>query len=1056
MGVVGVLKQNYNPREVEEEVSRFWSENRIYEKVKKWSMKFEREFKFIDGPPYPSSGLPHVGTSWNKVLKDSILRFRRMRGYRVHDQPGYDCHGLPIEVAVEKMLGTKSKRDIESIIGVENFINKCKSIVLSNIAEMTKWFKSLGVFMDWENPYLTMNDEYIESGWWLIKKASSMGLLVNEERVVYWCPRCSTTLAEYEVEYREIEDPSIYVKFRVKGRENEYILIWTTTPWTLPANEFVMVKPSASYARVRVGDEVFIMAEARVEAVMSEAGVKKYEVIERIPGEKLVGLEYEHPLEDLVPLQSRVKKYHRIYPAEEFVTLTEGTGLVHSAPGHGFEDFIVASRVGVKEAVSPVDDEGKFTSEAGRYAGVGVREANADIIRDLRERKALFHEGVVKHRYPVCWRCKTPVILRAKKQWVLKITRLKKKLEEEVRRARWVPEWALDRIMNMIENLQDWVISRQRYWGTPLPIWVCENGHTLVIGSVDELVKHGGFKPKELHRPWIDEVELKCPVCGGVMRRVPDVMDVWFDSGIAFYASITHPSRIESSSVQADFITEGHDQTRGWFFSLLRAGVLGFNQVPYKTVLVHGFALDEEGREMHKSLGNYIGTDEVLEKTGADVFRLAVLQNTVWEDLRFSWRLLNEAKRDLSVAWNVFVFASTYMNMDGFDPSRNRVEDYISDLRFEDKWILSRLYSLVEKVTSAFEDYRVHEAARLLREFIVEDVSHWYVRIIRPRVWVEENTRDKFTAYATLYEVLETWLKLAAPIIPFFTEKIYQVFVKKALPEYPESIHMIEWPRVKRGFIDEEIEREMSVIRELFEATAAARMKVKLKLRQPVKRVIIYTSNESVKNVVLKHNELLKKILNSKEVVVREPKLISEVITYRVEPNYKSIGPRYRSFAGKVIRYIMENQSIVAKDLIEKGLHKTAIDGVEVVIEKKDANVIPVEASGYGVQETDWGSVAVDTRLSIEEVADGLARDIVRRVQAMRKELDLPMNARVKVEIKAPEEMIELIKSRLEYISGEVRASEVIVDSRIKPTGDLVRKWEIQGSVYEIGVKRVS
>jgi len=1052
-----VLKGQYNPHEVESEVMRFWESKRIYEIIKKLDSRRTKYFRFIDGPPYPSSGLPHVGTSWNKVLKDSILRYRRLRGYRVKDQPGYDCHGLPIEVAVEKSIGTRSKKDIEEKVGVDKFIELCKTIVLENIKSMTHWFKSLGVFMDWDNPYLTLRDEYIEAGWWLIKKADEEGLLINEKRVVYWCPRCSTTLAEYEVEYKELTDPSIYVKFRVIGSENEYLLIWTTTPWTLPANTFVMAHPDAIYVKVKVGNEVLILAKDRLEAVMSDAGISEYEVLSEFRGRELEGVKYEHPLRNVVPVQETLSKYHEVVLAPEFVTMTEGTGLVHAAPGHGFEDFTVAQRIGVDDIVSPIDDEGRFTKEAGKYAGKYVKDANPEIIEDLRQIGALLHEGVIKHRYPICWRCKSPVVLRTKEQWVLKITRMKEKLIEEVRKAHWVPEWALNRIMNMLENLQDWVLSRQRYWGTPLPIWVCPDGHRLVIGSVDELLKHGGVKPKELHRPWIDEVVLKCPVCGKEMKRVPDVIDVWFDSGIAFYAGEAHPSKIKNpEDVVADFITEGHDQTRGWFFSLLRAGVLGFERVPYRTVLVHGFALDESGREMHKSLGNYIGTDEVLAKVGSDVFRFGVLQNTVWEDLRFSWKLLEEAKRDLSVAWNVFVFASTYMNLDGYDPTKHRIDQYLNHLRIEDRWLLSRLNTIIHEVTKAMEEYRVHDAVRALKHFIVEDVSHWYVRLVRPRVWVEENTPDKMAAYATLYHALKSWLIMAAPIIPFFTEKVYQEFIRPATPNAPPSVHMLEWPASRKEFINKELEQEMNVIREIAEVAAAARMKAKLKLRQPVKRVIIYTSNNDIVNIARKHEELLRNLLNTREVLIKEPSEVREVIQYKIEPKYSILGPRYRKLTKQIVDYVLKNQAEVAKDIITKGKHETIIGNTTITLTPEELNIIPVQAAGYAVQEASWGSLAIDTQLTEEEIADGLARDIIRRIQTMRKELNLPMNAYIKVIMTPPEHHVRYIKERANYIANEVRAKEITFTKQhltgIPGKRTLTKTWEINGETYTITI----
>ncbi len=1055
MGKVGIISGHYEPHKVEDEIKKFWDDYRIYDLVKKNSMANKTKFSFLDGPPYPSSDIPHVGTAWNKSLKDAVLRYKRMRGYNVLDQPGYDCHGLPIEVAVEKKVGIRIKREIEEKVGVGKFINMCKSLVNENIASLTKWFKELGVFMDWDNPYLTMKDEYIEAGWWLIKKAYEKGLLCREKKIVYWCPRCSTTLAEYEIEYKTLVDPSIYVMFPVKNEENTYLLIWTTTPWTLPANTFVMIHPDAIYVKVRVDDKILILAKERLEKVMSEAGIKEYEVIAEFKGKEIEGIEYTHPLEKYIPLQKRLSKYHKVVSAPEFVTLHEGTGLVHSAPGHGFEDFIVAQRIGVKDIAAPIDDEGKFTEEAGKYTGLYVRDANKVIIEDLKRENALFYHTTVSHRYPVCWRCKTPVTLRATTQWIIKVTKLKEKLIEEAKNAKWMPKWALDRLMSMLDNLQDWVLSRQRYWGTPLPIWTCPNGHMVVIGSIKELEQYAGKRPKELHRPWIDEISFKCPYCGKEMKRVPDVADVWFDSGIAFYASRGHPDTLPVEEVVSDFITEGHDQTRGWFFSLLRAGVIGFDRVPYKLVLVHGFALDEHGREMHKSLGNYVGLNEVIERVGRDVFRYWVLQNTVWEDLRFSWKGLEETRKDLSVTWNVYVFASTYMNLDNYDPIKEPLNKYINDLRVEDKWILSKLNTLIKKVTKAMDEYRIHDAVRLTRNFIIEDVSHWYIRLIRPRVWVEENTRDKLAAYATLYTVLKNWLILVAPFAPFFTEKIYQEFIRKAEEDAPPSIHLMKWPEPVEELIDEKLEKQMDIIREIFEAAAAARMKVQVKLRHPVKKVIVFTSDKDVIETVNKHRELIAKVVNAKEIEVKEPSLLEKLLTYRIEPVYSVLGPEFRSLTKKIIKYLEEKSNDIAKDIISKGYHETVIDGEKVRLEQKHVKIIPVFVPGYSVQETRWGSVAIDTKLTREEIAEGLARDVIRRIQAMRKELNLPLDAKIEAFIACPDEHKEMLEEKKQYIATEVRAEKILIIPReeVEKIEGLKKTWDILGEEYVIVVK---
>jgi len=1053
----GKIIGHYNPHEVEDWVKNFWTSNRVYELVKNENSKCIKKFNFIDGPPYASSDTPHIGSAWNKTLKDIVLRFKRMNGYRVNDTPGYDCHGLPIEVKIEQKLNIRFKKEIEERIGVERFVNECKKFVIENIKSLTKWFMELGVFMDWSNPYLTMTDDYIDAEWWLIKKIDELGLLTCENRVVYWCPRCSTTLAEYEIEYHEIEDPSIIVKLPVKDRDKEYLLIWTTTPWTLPANTFVMIHPDEKYVRIRIGDETYIIAKKRLEYLLKTINTVEYTILEEFKGSDILGLEYIHPLEDIVTIQRELRKYHKVVASREYVTMYEGTGLVHGAPGHGFEDFNVAKQYGIELIASPVDDEGRFTDEAGKYSGLNVREANELIIRDLKERNYLLHSSVTIHKYPVCWRCKTPVIMRAIPQWIIRVSLLKNKLIEEVNKVNWIPEWGLDRIKHMIENVQDWILSRQRFWGTPLPIWICSNNHRLVIGSREELVKYNGYIPEELHKPWIDRVYLKCPLCGSLMKRVPDVVDVWFDSAVCFYASRKRPFELDLNDIILDFIVEGHDQVRGWFFSLLRAGVLGFDQSPYRTVLIHGFALDEQGREMHKSLGNYVGLDEVIARVGRDPFRLWISQNTVWEDIRFSWKSIEETRRIMDIIWNTFVFASTYMELDKFDPVLNRLEDYIEYLRIEDKWILSRINNLVDKVTDYLNNYRIHEAARLLGKFIVEDLSHWYIRLIRPRIWIEENTVDKLAAYTTLYYVLFRWLVLSSVFIPHLSEYIYQNIYRKADPKLPLSIHLMKWPSVDKQYIDPILEKEMEFIKEVYESVAAARMKAGIKLRYPVKRVLIYTRNSDLIETLNKYSDLLKRIVNTRSIEIRDIGKISELVSYIVTPIYKSIGPKYRDIAKKIFEYIDSNQNNIARDIINKGEHVVYIDNIEVKLTSIDVSITPSYLEGYVVEEREWGSVAIDTKLSIDEISEGIARDIVRRIQVMRKEIGLELDAKIETYIYGPSDQLELIEKHSNYIMNETRSTILKLLRSIDEINNVQgyrREWLIDEDLYIIVIKK--
>lgn len=1061
MAPVRSISQEYRPKDYEPRVLEFWERERIYERIREAS-RGRPKFYFLDGPPYPSSDTPHIGTLWNKVLKDAVIRYRRARGFDVWDKPGYDCHGLPIEVKVEKLLGFKSKKDIEEY-GIDRFVGKCKEFALRNVEGMTRHFREFGVSMDWEHPYLTLRNEYIESAWWLVKKAEEKGLLEKGVKVVHWCPRCETTLADYEVtEYRVLEDPSIYVKFPVKGRPGHYLLIWTTTPWTLPANVAVMANPGFEYVWVDVGGEKLLLARERLEAVMKEAGVEEYKVVGSVRGEELEGLEYVPPLLEEVEAQRRLSGAHRVVLSEEYVTAEEGTGLVHSAPGHGEEDFEVGMRYGLP-VLSPVDDRGRFTEEAGKYAGMYVRDANKVIIEDLRRKGLLFHAGTIRHRYPVCWRCKTPLILRATPQWYIRVTHMKDKFLEEAEKVRWVPEWAgYSRFKNWLEGLRDWIISRQRYWGIPVPIWVCEKcGHRVVVGSLKELEELAGGKLDlpDLHRPWIDRVELKCPKCGGRMRRVKDVTDVWLDSGVAFYASLGYPGRRKPFEElwPVDFITEGHDQIAGWFFSQLRCGLITFGRRPYETVLMHGFALDEKGREMHKSLGNYVAPQEVLEfeRGSRDALRWFVLRNTIWEDLKFSWKGVAEAYGDLHLVWNVYYFATLYMGLDRFDPSRWSLEAVWGSLREEDRWMLSRVERLTREVTGYMESYELHRAARALRDFIDRDVSRWYVKLVRPRVWVERDDPDKLAAYAVLYHVLTRFLVLAAPFIPFITEEIYrQAF---AGPGDPPSVHMLPWPEAREEWIDEGLERDMEAVRGLVEKGLSARMKAGVKVRQPLPALYVVGGDEGLRRALERLRHIVEAQVNVRRVEAVPLERAREFVEVRVKPVYRVLGPAFKGLAGKVAAALGGVDGWEARRALEeKGFFEVEVDGQPVKLERGMVEFEEAFREGFAGVPLDGGYVVLDTRAGVEELAEGLARDVLRRIQFMRKKMGLDVEEYVEVEVYMPGEQAGLLRGKLGYIAGEARARRVeLVESPGDVGGDLVEDWDLDGVQVRIGVRRL-
>jgi len=990
---VGELPKQYDPKVVENEVKTLWDRDQTYQAVKKAKSR-NPKFYFLDGPPFPSSDQPHIGTSWGKVLKDTVIRYKRSRGFNVRDQPGYDCHGLPVELAIEQKFGVKTKKEIESF-GLERFITECRQFSETNSAALTRAFLDLGIWMDWDRPYMTHLDSYVESGWWGFKQAASKGLLEHGQRVVHWCPRDETVLSDYEValEYKMLRDPSIYVKFPVEGKQNEFVLIWTTTPWTLPSNVAVMVNPDFQYAKVRSEQETFILAKDRVEEVAKASG-QTMQLLESFPGTKLDGLTYRSPLESLVPAQLNLKNAHRVVLSKDYVVLGEGTGCVHSAPGHGEQDYEVGMRYGLP-VLMLVDDQGKLTPEAGKYSGKTVRDANPEIIDDLKSLGMLLHAEEIEHRSPACWRCKTPLIIRATDQWLIRIAQMKDAFIKQVDSTLWIPDWAgAVQFKNWLEALRDWVISRQRFWGTPLPVWTCGScGKRKIIGSKQELLENA-TSPADLptlHVPWVDKVKFRCD-CGAEMTRVPDVMDVWFDSGGASLASLGYPQNSSQTSYwwPADFIVEGRDQVTLWFFALLKSGMVTMGKVPYKTVLMHGFALDSEGREMHKSAGNYVTANEVVEKSGRDSFRYYVLQTTLWEDLRFSWDAVKQYSGDLSTFWNTYVFASTYMSLDKFSP-RTSLKGLARNLRPEDRWLLSRMHRTIKEATAAMDEYKIHEAVRKLKTFLVEDLSHTYVRFIRRRTWVEKQTRDKLAAYTTLYTALKAALAMLTPITPFLTESIYQHMFMNAEPRHPQTVHLLDWPQFDEKWISDSLEEEMNAAKDVISTVAVARMQNALKQRQPVPRVVVATDSKAVQKALKTYSTLL----------------LDQANTRTLTSTARGANSKYEA------------------------------------------------PTRFAKAEFSDGAVYVDMKLTKNELAEGLARDAVRRMQQMRKEMDLKVDSYVQAYVLAPSEnAANLLKSKRTYIAGEVRAKQLTITTE-KVHTDVpyyTKAWKIGAESYEFGL----
>ncbi|MCR8454564.1 MAG: isoleucine--tRNA ligase [Crenarchaeota archaeon] len=1048
-----VEQRRYGPW-LEEEILKFWYEHKIHNRMFQ-HRSHGKEFYFLDGPPY-TSGYIHLGTAWNKILKDVIIKYLTFKGYYVRAQPGWDMHGLPIEVLTEKKLKFKTKKDIERF-GIDKFIEECKKLALKNLSIMEEQFKRLGVFMNWESPYRTIDPEYIESEWFAFKKAWELGLISRDFKVVHWCPRCETALAEHEIEYRELVDPSIYVKLPIANKKDEYILIWTTTPWTLPANLAVLAHPDLKYAKVEVRVnghiEYYWLLEERVQPVVGEIGIKEYRIVELRKGSELDGIKYNYPLAEEMPLQrefdSKYMRAHTIVMGE-FVRTTEGTGFVHIAPGHGQEDWQVGKTYNIP-IYCPVDEEGKFTE--GIWKGIFVKDADKLIIERLREKGLLVFSGTIKHRYPTCWRCKSALLFRATKQMFLTVSKIKNRIiEGDEKFVEWYPEWVRKRYRDGLASVGDWVISRQRYWNAPIPLWVCEKcGHEVVIGSFDELRELAASKlPDKIdpHRPFIDTVILRCPKCGGNMRRVPDVLDVWFDSAVCAWASMHYPKRKDEFErfFPANLIIEGQDQVMKWFYAQQVLGTIVFNRPPYNKVVMHGFVLDAAGAKMSKSLGNIVMPEEVIKKYGADTLRF-YLTTTVspWEDIRFNWDDVKEVNSILDILWNVYIMAKTYMELDKFNPKHYNDKFFEKYAQEEDKWILSRTNSLISSVEQELERFNFARAGRLILNYIAEDLSRWYGKIIRWRLWIEKDDPVKNVAYYTLFNVFIKVLPLLALYAPFIAEYIYLNLLRKLDGSLPESVFLLDWPKI--DYVNKELEEKMEVVREIVSAVGAARTQVGIKARWPVKMIIVDSSVPIVHETIKGLRTLLLQQANAKDIIIKQLEK-----DYEVSPKVKNIGKKYKSLTPMIVDFLNKTDpKVIVQTLRTEGKYSFQIHGNEVIIEPDDLEVNLKQHEGLSIVEFKYGHLAITTELDEELLAEGLAKDVVRRIQQMRKEMSLNIEDFIKVYINAPEDFLTLIKRHLNYIMNETRATEIVFG---EPVG-FVKEWDIEDYSVKIGVEKV-
>lgn len=830
----------YDHVKVEKEALDFWKKEGIYAKLKHRNAHGE-PFYFCDGPPY-ATGQIHPGTGWNKTIKDAFCRYQRLNGRNVRVQAGYDTHGLPIEVKVEQELKFKHKNDIETY-GIGKFIDKCKAFATKYVSVMSQQFESLGVWMDFDRPYITYHDDYINSSWKTLKMAHDKGLMHEGVYVLPYCYRCETTMANYELEYDDETDPSVYVKFQVKDKLGEFLIIWTTTPWTLVSNMAVMVHPTFSYVRAKVDEEVWVMAKDRLDHLLTLTG-KSATVLEELPGRKLKDLVYIHPFQD------RIHKFHdrKIVLSDEYVTLEEGTGLVHTAPGHGPADFIIGKRYDI-EPFCPVDGHGNYTADAGVFEGKNVREANPLVVDVLKETGALVYESRIRHRYPHCWRCKTPLIFLTTDQWFITISKIKEQMLNGIENTEWHPGFAKDRFKEFVSGAPDWCISRQRYWGIPLPIWKCAScGKLRVIGSRDELPK-----VKELHRPYLDEVELDCE-CGKKMKRIPDVLDVWFDSGNAAWAPLS-PEDAKTFGERPDLIIEGQDQIRGWFYSLLGMGMVRYGACPYKRILMHGFFVDEKGEKMSKSVGNFVPLEQIIEKYGADSFRLWGASNTVWDELKFSWDEMKKSKADLNIVFNLAVFLQRFHTG---KPDK-------AELTPLDSWMMSRMNSTIKEFRTCFETYELNRAAKALRNFIVEDVSRFYMKIAKERISSGVNAAGAFYA---LYHSLLASLKMLGCFSPMLSEYLYQQFFRKF--EKEDSLFFLKLEPADDAKINALAEKQMETVKEVVSIAMVARQKAGIKVRWPIRTLYLETKSHESVDAVNAFRDTLLALVNAKELMTVE------------------------------------------------------------------------------------------------------------------------------------------------------------------------------------------
>ena len=1036
----------------EKAVEKFWEDNDIFKK----SMEHRKEgetYTFYDGPP-TANGKPHIGHVETRTIKDMIPRYRTMKGYMVPRKAGWDTHGLPVELEVEKMLGLDGKEQIEEY-GLAPFIDKCKESVWKYKGMWEDFSRTVGFWADMDNPYVTYDDNFIESEWWALKTIWDKGLLYKGFKIVPYCPRCGTPLSSHEVAqgYKAVKERSAIVRFKVKG-EDAYFLAWTTTPWTLPSNVALCVNPEETYLKVKAADGyTYYIAKALADKVLgslAEEDKAAYEVLETYVGKDLEYKEYEPLYKCAGDAAEKQKKKAHFVTCDDYVTMTDGTGIVHIAPAFGEDD----SRIGRNYElpfVQFVDGKGDLTAETP-YAGKFVKDADPLVLKDLDAEGKLFDAPKFEHDYPFCWRCDTPLIYYARESWFIKMTAVKDDLVRNNKTINWIPASIGEgRFGNWLENIQDWGVSRNRYWGTPLNIWECECGHQHSIGSREELYKMSGnekAKTVEFHRPYIDEITITCPECGKQMKRVPEVIDCWFDSGAMPFAQHHYPFENKDLFEQqfpANFISEAVDQTRGWFYSLLAESTLLFNKAPYKNVIVMGHVQDENGQKMSKSKGNAVDPFNALETYGADAIRWYFYTSSApWLPKRFSGKAVQEGQRKfMGTLWNTYAFFVLYANIDNFDASKYTLE--YDKLPVMDKWLLSKLNSTVAEVDSNLDQYRIPEAAKALQDF-VDEMSNWYVRRSRERFWAKGMEQDKINAYMTLYTALVNICKAAAPMIPFMTEDIYQNLVRSNDASAPESIHLCDFPVVNKDHIDKKLEEDMEDVLDAVVMGRACRNEAAIKNRQPISRMYIkadFTLSEF-------YQEIIEDELNVKEVVFTDD--VRDFTSYTFKPQLRTVGPKYGKQLGGIQKHLAALDGNAAMDeLNADGALKFDVDGVAVELTKDDLLIDMAQKEGYVSQEDNKMTVVLDTNLTPELVEEGFVYEIISKIQTMRKESGFEVTDHIRVSINGNDKLSEIAQKNKEAISSKVLADELTSGMEY----GVSKEWNINGENAVIAVERV-